>query len=181
MYTDACRKENDTGIGGMIFELDSGRKYAFTTQTPEWLVQLMHELSGECNINQLETIALIAGIHTFEQLVMKKRLLIFSDSITALVATISGWAKQPDMARLTCIYHLLLYGMQIDSWHEHVPGIANPADWPSRLTGQVGQQEAERLLTQAGYITLPTRIPEERYIRDLTLLLRSTMQEASRE
>ena len=45
---------------------------------------------------------------------------------------IHGYASRTDMARLSNMYHLQNFHMNVDAWHEWVPSEANIADIPSR-------------------------------------------------
>ena len=80
------------------------------------------------------------------------------------------------MARMVSADQLLTMEMQLETWQENVPGVANPADWPSRLTGRMQLAEAKEELKAS--ITRRLAAAEDRIASAEAAALRAVREQA---
>ena len=69
---------------------------------------------------------------TFGDLFHNRDILFWTDNVATLKACVDGYCRQPEMVALANGLHLTLGRLGACPTYEHVPGLANIADIPSR-------------------------------------------------
>ena len=129
-------------------------------QTPPEVIELF--ITGKKTyIGQLEMVWGIAPYSSAPNEVRGRDALHWIDNTSALAGLTKGYAKQPDMARLTNQAHTLLMDLDCDPFFEYVRSKANIADLPSR--GEAGK--AKEILLEMGWlpeqiIMVKSKLPE---------------------
>ena len=70
---------------------------------------------------------------TFPDILFDRDVLLFVDNLTVLKCLVDGSSAYPELATLSNVSHLLLASLQCRCYSLQVPGLANPADIPSRV------------------------------------------------
>ena len=70
---------------------------------------------------------------TFPDILYDREVLLFVDNMTALKCLVDGYSAYPELATLSNVSHILLASLRSRCYSLHVPGLANPADIPSRV------------------------------------------------
>ena len=158
MYTDACFSDEFSGLGAVLI-LPTGRFAAL--ECPRWIRKRLNR-NAKTVINQLELLAVILANLTFYEWLIDERVIYFEDNTCALSAMINGYASKEDMARLTNMYHLQNFFMNVDAWHDWVPSAANIADVPSRPRYERGShQDGWQPLWDLRAEEVPMKLPTE--------------------
>jgi len=84
-------------------------------------------------IKQLELLALVTAVTTFPELFKDRDCLVYVDNVSCFRATVHGAAKVEDMSEMANALHISLARLRVNAVFLHVPGLANPADIPSRI------------------------------------------------
>ena len=133
----------------------------------------------QTHINQCELLAILTAILSAPESFHGRDVLIWTDNVGALSACVHGYSKHPDMAALSNAIHLSLARLQARAYFAHVPGLANPADIPSRVdfvpagdtfTLNPGQMSAKDAATIASIkpTFLPLVFPTRHHLEDLS-------------
>ena len=132
VYTDACKNTRRGGLGTVIFDRASGRKYVSSGICPPAIEDQFAR--GGHIINQLELLAILATLLTYRQLLRGKRVYWHVDNCAALSACVHGYANKLDMAMMANSVQLALCALGARAYFEWVPTEANIADTPSRVS-----------------------------------------------
>jgi hypothetical protein len=89
-------------------------------------------LDKDSKIGQCELLAVLCAVLTFDDLFRNRDILFWTDNVATLKACVDGYCRQPEMAALANGLHLPLGRLGACPTYEHVPGLANIADIPSR-------------------------------------------------
>ena len=160
VYSDASVSMMRSGLGFVVIDQESGKRFVCAAVRPPWLLaswssidrapwRLHDDLRSndkhQQHINALELLALVAAVWTCgEQIFRDRQVSHFSDNTAALSAAVSGCAKSPHLATLSNTLHSSLACLQCQPWSEWVPSDANPADIPSRRCGEDEQAFYDR-------------------------------------
>ena len=141
VYTDACKNTRRGGLGVIIFDQVTGRKYVSSAICPK-AVEDTFARGGKI-INQLELLAILTALMTYPQLFRNRRAHWFVDNCSAISACVHGYAKKLDMAKMANSVQLALCALGSRVHFEWVPTGANIADTPSRVSCVADMTEAE--------------------------------------
>ena len=103
-------------------------------------------------IGQLELLAACAVYTSLPEMFRNRPVLHWIDNQQALTAAVSGYARQPDNAKLVNQLSLSGATLQAQIYFEYVRSLSNPADFPSRLDSS--------FLTNLGSTHVPTTLPD---------------------
>lgn len=169
------------GVGIIIADAATGRTFISGDVVPQTILEWMATFGCErqTHINQCELLAILTAILTSPDSFQGRDVLIWTDNVGALSACVHGYSKHPDMAALSNAIHLSLGRLQARAYFAHVPGLANPADIPSRVdfipVGDTfilnpGQLSAKDAATIAAIkpTFLPLVFPTRHHLQDLS-------------
>ena len=124
-------------MGVILADNESGVNYVNYTcgglvsdELLEWIGSLR---DTQPHINHCELLAVVVAFMTFPDILFDRDVLLFVDNLTALKCLVDGYSAYPELATLSNVSHLLLASLQCRCYSLHVPGLANPADIPSRV------------------------------------------------
>jgi len=169
LYTDACYSANFAGLGIVISDPETNERFFAALECPPWARARM--TNEEHVINQLETLAAVAALLTFPDILRGRRVLYHIDNHTAISATVHGYSSKVDIAELTNMFHTAAAILELVLWIEYVASDANIADIPSHVGNSVeARHEHWELLNEMGFIEVPMVLPSEEEYDDHTLL-----------
>jgi hypothetical protein len=146
VYSDASSAGSNYGLGLVVVDTEDpqGTPIVSSSRCPHWIIERLRGLYGDlglpgpegCGNNSficpLELLAAIAVSYTCPRIITDREIIHFIDNTSALSCVVYGTSGSPAMARLSNIYHLRLWKLNVNAWHEWVPSLANIADIPSR-------------------------------------------------
>ena len=169
------------GVGVIIADTATGNTFIAGDVIPPTLLDWMATFGCErqTHINQCELLAILTAILSAPESFQGRDVLIWTDNVGSLSACVHGYSKHPDMAALSNAIHLSLARLQARAYFAHVPGLANPADIPSRVdfvpagdtfTLNPGQMSAKDAATIASIkpTFLPLVFPTRHHLEDLS-------------
>ena len=131
-------------VGFIIFRPTEPPIFA-SDEVPFCVLKRMHELTPRVNPNT--TLELMAIVGTYMSLnaetFRNKFVNHFGDNTSANAAAIRGYASARDTAMMLNSFSLFMARGNVNIWIEHVPGVENIADLPSRPY-EAGNLEAIR-------------------------------------
>jgi hypothetical protein len=131
IYTDASYTADGVkGLGVVLWDpMQPEQKFFCSAECPPWILE---EFNDDFIICQLELLAALCAVLTFQEAIRGRRVVLFIDNMSALSAIVNGYTGQTHMALLSNMFHTVLAALQVDLWSEWVPSKANIADVPSR-------------------------------------------------
>ena len=154
VYTDAMfrprkrkRRDDDecsTSIGStfvsrlgiVLYDPMTGELFYGADKAPDSIIQTFETTDdGEplkTYIAQMEVLAAVAIYYTFPDRFRGRNVNHFIDNTVALSALVHGYARKRDLARMVNSFHLQAAALQMKTYLEFVPSLANLADLPSR-------------------------------------------------
>ena len=150
VWSDASFENGHGQLGWVVFDPASGNywhsSHAVAKHTFDLFVPDKKQYIG-----QLELLAATVPYHSLPDCIFRNRLVMhFVDNQQALSAVVSGYARQPDNARLVNQLCLRTAHLQCNVYYEWVASKANIADLPSRndfvLLTKMGSTEVTTVL-----------------------------------
>lgn len=138
IYTDGMNEKNQPmGIGGVLFPpKDSGQIGQWWASVVPEKVQALWK-PREQPIALIEAFGVLVAFRTwFPALPEQSRVILFCDNSVTHACLCRGSAQESDMRRIIEEIRKLVVRHQIFLWVEWVESEANPADAPSRITGE---------------------------------------------
>ena len=173
IYTDASFSPSRNGLGFIVFDQETGRRYVCEAPCPAELMEkwnaldenpwFLREFTGnqtpQTHINSMELLAILTAVWTVgPEMLQDREVLFFCDNTSAMSAAVHGYARSPNMAGLSNALHLALASLRVKAWFEWVPSNANCADIPSRPQGLTEElfYERHKLVRWAGGMKCPS-------------------------
>jgi hypothetical protein len=173
IYTDASFSPSRNGLGFIVFDQETGRRYVCDAPCPAELMEkwnaldenpwFLREFTGnqtpQTHINSMELLAILTAVWTVgPDMLQDREVLFFCDNTSAMSAAVHGYARSPNMAGLSNALHLALASLRVKAWFEWVPSNANCADIPSRPQGLAEElfYERHKLVRWAGGMKCPS-------------------------
>jgi hypothetical protein len=113
-----------------VFDLETMRHHSTHGIIPESYYGFFLEL--KTYIGRGELGMGVAMLYTMPLVFKDREVIHFVDNAPALSNLVNGYAGQPDMARLVCMFHLALIALGCDWYGEWVPSKANLGDIMTR-------------------------------------------------
>ena len=132
VYTDACKNSRRGGIGIVIFDTATNKRYVSSAICPRD-IEACFERGGHI-INQLELLAILTALLTYPDLFRNRRVYWLIDNCSAISACVHGYANKLDMAKMANSVQLALCALGVRAHFDWVPTGANIADTPSRVS-----------------------------------------------
>ena len=135
LYTDAQYSAHGRkGVGVILADRESGLNYICGGLVSDELLTWISSLRDiQPHINHCELLAVVVALMTFPDILYDRDVLLFVDNMTALKCLVDGYSAYPELATLSNVSHILLASLRSRCYSLHVPGLANPADIPSRV------------------------------------------------
>jgi ribonuclease HI len=133
MYVDASFEPNGfCGVGGILFSED-GKAIGFSSEQvgPETMAAILQR-GRETAIQELETLALLMGVHIWEACLNGRQVVAFTDSEAVRGAFLKSWSGNDSCSEVLHEIFRREENMQTQIWLERVPSQSNPADPMSR-------------------------------------------------
>ena len=119
-----------------MIHTSSGQGFYFSERVPRDTRRCL--LRRKTQINLYELLAVLVAIHTFQESLAGKRVVVFVDNTAALNTAIRGWSPREDANGIVHQLWMVIARAGIDAQWVYVPSKLNLADGPSRgVTGDV--------------------------------------------
>jgi hypothetical protein len=132
VYTDACKNKRFGGLGVVIFDKSSNKRYVSSAVCPSD-IEVSFERDGHI-INQLELLAMFTVLLTFPDILRGRQVYWLVDNCSVLSACVHGYATKLDMAKMANSVRLAICSFGVRERFDWVPTGANIADTPSRVS-----------------------------------------------
>ena len=143
VYTDASSGDGYHGLGIVVLDLEDGARYVSGDTCPTWLLEKLSS-DHQVFIAQLELYVTLCALRTFGRVLQGRDVVWFVDSTHAMSPLVHGYARAPDMAAMSNIFHLRNAKLRARVWLAWVPSNANISDVPSRPDDAKGRELLRR-------------------------------------